>query len=378
MRDLAPDFPITEEVNYLNTASIGLVPLPVKEYYLEFESRLAGGGTLTLDEETEDLVYESLRGAASRLLGCSPDSVAVFNSVSEALNAVAWGLGVEEGRLVSTALEFPSVTYPLLRMAEVRRGVEAHLVQPEGWHLPTESILQAINEDTRAVFITHVENLTGQLNDLKAITRRAHRVGAKVVVDGVQAAGCIPVDVGELGVDAYVSGSYKYLCGPFGAAFAYLSPRLLEELEPLYVGWRTSENMWGLEPTHIQYPGNASRFEYSTSAYGVKLALAKSIEYLLELGVGRIHRHTQGLVRALEEELQSLGGLEQVTPPSRGSIYSFQPKALSPAELAKALKALNRPVELSLRRGLVRLSPHIYNTEEDVAQAAQAVGRLLP
>ena len=97
-----------------------------------------------------------------------------------------------------------------------------------------------------------------------------------------------------------------------------------------------------------------------------------------QLGVGRIHRHTQGLVRALEEELQSLGGLEQVTPPSRGSIYSFQPKALSPAELAKALKALNRPVELSLRRGLVRLSPHIYNTEEDVAQAAQAVGRLLP
>lgn len=376
LRDLTEDFPILKTLNYLNAASIGPVPKPVIEFSTSFDADIASGGTKTLSEEKEDMVYDGLRDMGGKLLRCSVDEVAVFNSVSEAMNCIAWSLEIDEGKLVSTNIEFPSVTYPALRMAQRKKNVSVKLVEAVDWYLPVDDILEEIDDTTRAVFITHVENLTGQKHDIKRITSHAHKQGALVIVDGIQAAGCIPLDVKKSGVDVYITGSYKYLCAPFGASIAYVSKELCERLKPIFVGWRTSDVIWDFDAEKITYPSTARKFEYSTSAYGVKLGLAESIKYLLGIGIKDIYAHNMGLIKMLKEELDEISTIYPITPEDHGSIYTFKVKNRTGAEIKAELTNMERPVELSIRQGLTRVSPHLYNTEQDIQDFIIALKRV--
>lgn len=366
MRDVSSDFPVCNKLNYLNAASIGPVPKQVIEASTRFSADIASGGTKTLTEEKEDMIYDGLREAGSRLFNCRPEDVAAFNSVSEAINCIAWSLGVKEGKLVSTNIEFPSVTYPALRMAAMDQNISAVLVEAKNWEVHLVDILDEIDETTRTVFITHVENLTGQIHDVKKIAEKAHDVGAAVIVDGIQAAGYIPLDINKLGVDAYITGSYKWLCAPFGTAIAYISRNLYEEIDPVFVGWRTSEEIWDFNAEMITYPSSARKFEYSTSAYGVKMGMVESIRYILSLGIGEIYKHNMGLDEMLRDELQQIKGVELLSIDSHGPIVSFTVKEKNSGMIKKSLQSLDRPVELSVRNELIRVSPHFYNSKMDI------------
>ncbi|MFX0152491.1 MAG: hypothetical protein ACFFAJ_17010, partial [Candidatus Hodarchaeota archaeon] len=111
-KQFSTDFPVIEQINYLSTASIGLVPSVVIKKSNDLFTELTQGGTLTLDEEKEVMVYDSLRSEGAKLLNCDNEDIAVFNSVSEALNVIAWSLLLEKGKIISSNIEFPSVTYP--------------------------------------------------------------------------------------------------------------------------------------------------------------------------------------------------------------------------------------------------------------------------
>jgi selenocysteine lyase/cysteine desulfurase len=343
--------------------------------YNAFSADIAGGGTRTLTEEKEDMIYDGLRKEGGRLLNCSPDDVAAFNSVSEAINCVAWSLDVSEGKLVSTNIEFPSVTYPALRMAAKNKQVSTVLVGAKNWEIPTDTMLDEIDGFTKAVFITHVENLTGQVHDIKRIARAAHDVGAVVVVDGIQAAGYIPLDMAGLEVDVYITGSYKWLCAPFGTAIAYISKKLYDTIDPVFVGWRTSDEIWDFNAEHITYPSTARKFEYSTSAYGVKLGMVESIKFMIGAGVQKIYDHNMGLDKVLREELGTIKGIDMIDIESHGPIVTFNVKDKDSNIIKRRLQALPRPVELSVRNGLIRVSPHIYNTMDDVVEFLDGVKR---
>lgn len=377
LRDLSDDFPICKTLNYLNAASIGPVPKPVIDISTKFAAEIAIGGTRTLDEEKEDLVYDGLREEGSKLLKCSPDDVAAFNSVSEALNCIAWSLEITEGKLISTNIEFPSVTYPALRMAHKEKDISTVLVKADNWLVPIEDLINEIDNSTKAVFITHVENLTGQIHDITRIAERAHEVGAIVIVDGIQAAGYIPLDMNKLNVDVYITGSYKWLCAPFGTAIAYISKDLYDNLNPLFVGWRTSEVIWDFNAEKITYPSTARKFEYSTSAYGVKLGMVESIKYMRQTGISKIFDHNMKLDGVLREELSNFDGLDMISLEDHGPIVTFSIKGKDSTEIGKKLKKLDRPVELSVRNGLIRVSPHLYNTEKDVIQFIDGLKQVL-
>ena len=377
LRDLSDDFPICKTLNYLNAASIGPVPKPVIDISTKFAAEIAIGGTKTLDEEKEDLVYDGLREEGSKLLKCSPDDVAAFNSVSEALNCIAWSLELTEGKLISTNIEFPSVTYPALRMAHKEKDISTVLVKADNWHVPIEDLINEIDNSTKAVFITHVENLTGQIHDITRIAERAHEVGAIVIVDGIQAAGYIPLDMNKLNVDVYITGSYKWLCAPFGTAIAYISKDLYDNLNPLFVGWRTSEVIWDFNAEKITYPSTARKFEYSTSAYGVKLGMVESIKYMRQTGISKIFDHNMKLDGVLREELSNFDGLDMISLEDHGPIVTFSINGKDSIEIGKKLKKLDRPVELSVRNGLIRVSPHLYNTEKDVIQFIDGLKQVL-
>ena len=369
-KDILSDFPAREQFNYLSTASIGLVPNPVIEILKEHLITLSQGGTASFDEELEVLVYDNLRKEGAKLFQCNPEDVAVFNSVSEAMNIVAWSLEIDTGKIVSTAIEHPVVTYPWLRIAW-NKAVNVELIKAENWCIDIDEFLEKIDDQTKIVVLSHVEYLSGQRFDLARISKKAHDVGALFIVDGIQAAGYTPLDLEQWNVDVYITGSYKWLCAPFGSAIAYISKKLSEKITPAFVGWRTPEDMWNFDAVNLSFASTARKFEYGTSGYGVKFGLTESIRYLQKLGIHNIAAHNQKLVKLLLNELNTFKGVEIISPSSRGSILTFRIKDKSVQEVGQRLRNLERPVEMSLRQGMIRIALHFYNTESDVAHLVE-------
>jgi len=376
---LLDDFPTTKTVDYLNAASIGLVPNPVIERSTEIETELAKGGTLALDEEKETLIYDGLREEGGKLFSCDSEDIAIFSSTTEALNCFAWSLELKDGKVISTGVEFPSVTYPWLRIAR-KENVKVKLITAENWRIPIDVILNEIDDDTRVVVISHAEYLTGQKfnnNDIKRIAKQVHKAGGLLVVDGIQAAGYLPINVRELDVDIYIAGSYKWLLAPFGTAIAYVAKKLCDKLEPVLVGWRSTEDIWNFDAQELSYASTARKFEYSSSAYSVKLGLAESIKYLRNIGIKNIYDHNKKLVDILAEELISIENVDIITPEDRCSILTFGLKDKDSKLVAKELRNLKRPIEFSLRLGLLRIAPHIYNTEADILHFVENLKEIL-
>ncbi|MFX1518352.1 MAG: aminotransferase class V-fold PLP-dependent enzyme [Promethearchaeota archaeon] len=368
IEEVLDDFPTIKTVDYLNAASIGLVPKPVIEKSKDIEIELAKGGTLALDEEKETLIYDGLREEGTKLFGCNAEDIAIFNSTTEALNSFAWSLELKDGKVISTGVEFPSVTYPWLRISR-KENVKVKLIKAENWRIPIDLVLNEIDENTRVVVLSHVEYLTGQKfnnNDIKKIAKQIHEVGGILIVDGIQAAGYLPINVKELDVDIYIAGSYKWLLAPFGTAIAYVSKNLYDKVEPALVGWRSREDMWDFDALELSYASTARKFEYSSSAYSVKLGLAESIKYLRNVGIKNIYNHNKKLVDILAEELSSIASVDIITPEDRCSILTLKPTHKDSRPIADALRKLERPVEFSLRLGMIRIAPHIYNNELDV------------
>ena len=379
-KDLLNEFPALSKFIYLSTASIGLTPKRVVKAINEFLEGILLEGTAYLNEEKEANVFEELRSFGAKLLGCSEDEVGIFSSVTEAVNSIAWALG-RGGKVVSTAVEFPTIIYPWVRVGKEKEW-EVKLVRAKDLIVNEEDLLSAIDEGTRAVCLSHVEFLTGQKFDLTKIARKAHEVGALLIVDGVQAAGYLPINVKELDVDIYITGSYKWLIGPMGAAIAYIRRKLYESLEPGLVGWRSVEDMWSLSTGPLRYAGTARRFEYSTSAYEAKVGMAKSIEYILSIGVESIYTHNMRLTDYAIKELTAMDRIEVITPREisrRGSIVTFKVKDLKSEVVAKELvkQCRERKPEFNIRRGFLRISPHFYNDEDDIDEFLSCLKRAL-
>ena len=374
--DILSDFPALKRYNYLSTASIGLVPNPVIEILKEHIITLSEGGTAAFDEELEVLVYDNLRDAGSKLFQCNPDDIAVFNGVSEAMNIIAWSLELNAGKIVSTVVEHPTVTYPWLRIAS-KPAINVELVQADNWCIDIDTLLDKIDTQTKIVVISHVEYLSGQRFDLARIAKHTHDVGALLVVDGIQAAGYTPLNLEKWNVDVYITGSYKWLCAPFGSSIAYISKDLAEKITPAFVGWRTPEDMWNFDGVNLTYAPTARKFEYGTSGYAIKFGLTESIQYMLKLGIQNIDTHNKKLVNQLISDLTAINGVDIIAPSTRGSIVAFRIKDKPVQEVGQRLRKLERPVEMSVRQNMIRIALHFYNTEADVIHLVDNIKQIL-
>jgi len=220
-----------------------------------------------------------------------------------------------------------------------------------------------------SVFHTWNEYGNGQTFDLQLLAEAAQDHDALLVVDATQSAGAIPIDVQACPVDALISGAYKWLCGPFGAAFMYVAPHLSEKLEPGLVGFRSHKNMWDLDASRIDYPQAAKKFEFSTMAFGCAIGLTRAIDFLNEVGVESIFQYNRQLADILITGLRSRDAV--ITSPlddeDRSSIVTAYFENIDSKEIIKGLKAAQ--VFVSSRAGAIRFSPHLYNTAEDMDSA---------
>jgi cysteine desulfurase / selenocysteine lyase len=369
------DFPVLEEVTYLNTASFGLTPLPVQRAAREFDEQISARGTFGFDDAAEALVYDGAREAVARLVGAESSEVAIVGSVTEALGQLAWWLKPAPGEnVVSTTIEFPSVTYPWLRVAEDTR-TEVRLVEARGEpaSLSIEDVAALVDEQTSVICISHVQYGTGGRLNPGALAALAHEYGAILILDAYQSAGVVPLDVRRDDVDILVGGGIKWLCATPGSAFCYLRPELLERFNPAIVGWRSTVDPPTFDATRIALAAGARRMEFATMAYSAGIALAAAIEYLLALGIENVLAHNLRLGSLLMEGLTALGA-EIQTPPAaeaRAGIVNARFPRRDSDEITSALNGAGLIV--SPRLGGTRFSLHVFNDDRDVERALAVV-----
>jgi selenocysteine lyase/cysteine desulfurase len=373
------DFPALERFTYLNTASAGLVPASVVRPAHEFEAELAQAGTTGMDEDTEVGILENARAAAAQLLHADPATIAVTTSFTEALCQVAWWLRPGRGQnVVSTEVDFPSVTYPWHRIAE-DTGCEVRLVSvlddPDGFGIG--KIAEHVDRSTAAICLSHIQYLTGHRLGLAELAALAHDHGALLIVDATQSAGQVPIDVAASGVDVLISGSYKWLCSTFGAAFCYLSPQVLADFRPPLVGWRSTEHPYTLDARWQPLAGTARRMEYSTMSYAAAIALGHAIRYISGLDLGEVAAHNAALAGRLAEGLSQRGAtlITPADPERRAGTVTARFPGRDGEAIAGELTG--RGVIVSPRVGSTRFSVHFYNSSDDVDHALNVLDEVL-
>jgi selenocysteine lyase/cysteine desulfurase len=347
-------FPVTKTTTFLDIANHSPPCVPVQEairgYLLDWD-RLDRRG----DAQTADAV-----ALWAKLVGCSPDEACSQPNTSSGLAIVAEALRFKEGdNVVVNDLENPANLYPW--MAQRPRGVEIRFIKGRGGAVRIEDLEKAVDDRTKVVSVSHVEWLTGVRHDIGAFAEVAHEHGAYLVVDGIQAAGALKVDVKRSNVDFYANGAYKWLVGCSGAGFLYIRKDLITELDPIQFGYRAVEEHDLDEP---KLKANAKKYELGEPSYLSTVGTKAAIAMLLQLGPSQIEARVLKLSQRLYDGLEHLG-VKIASPREkemRSGVVSFTTKDTEAA--FKYLK--ENGFHVSLRPAGIRVSTDFYNTEEEI------------
>ena len=360
------DFPSAKNFVYLNAANVALMYSGAEKCIQDWFKDVALNGSNNFNEDAEQNVFEVLHLAAARLINTSSENISAGSSATELLSSLAWAVSpTKDQNVVSTRIVFPSTVYPWQRVAN-STGCEVRLANENNNFVNVDDIIDLIDQNTKVVCVSHVEFSNGQAFDLDLLSQAAHEHDALFVVDATQSAGVIPIDVKKTPIDVLVAGAYKWLCGPFGAAFMYITSELLDKLEPGLVGFRSHENMWDLNASRLEYSKDAKKFEFSTMAFGCAIGLARSIDYLNTIGVKNIFDYNMQLCDILIEGLQSRNAVinSPLDKKNGSSIITAYFDGVDTETIIKSLKAAQ--IFVSNRAGSIRFSPHLYNNDIDI------------
>jgi kynureninase len=366
------EFPTCERTTYLNTCSLGA---------LSKRSRAAVGRFLDLWEEHGASAWYAtwlgeiakLRASFGLLVNAPAETIAIHHSISSALSVIASAYTYgERSRVITTALDFPTIPYQWL----VKHGVEVvTLPSDDGISVPLEYWEAALDERTALVATSHVFFASGYIQPIAEIGRMAHRVGAHVLVDGYQAAGQLPIDVQVLDVDYYLSGGLKWLLGGPGIVEMYVQPALVRELEPAITGWFAHGQQFQFDPAHFEFWDDARRFELGTPAVAAVYAAQAGLDILHEIGSAAVRAREVELVDDLVGRARD-AGLRLKLPGStaeHAGIVMFP--AAEPGAAVRALKA--ERIVVDYRPGHVRVSPYFYNSFEENQILVERLAELL-
>ena len=360
------DFPTARKFCYLNAANVSLTYSKAKTVNEEWFTDIAHNGSNNFTENTEEIVFDGMHKSAAEFIKARPNEIAGGSSATELLSSLAWSIAPKKGQnIVSTTSAFPSTVYPWLRVAS-STGAEIKLAESKNGFSSLAAICNLINNKTSVVCISHTEYSNGHTYDLNVLSEEARKKGAILVVDATQSVGAIPINVEQNGVDVLVAGSYKWLCGPFGSAFMYIRHNLAKRLEPGLVGFRSHKDMWDLDATRLRYREDASKFEFSTLAFGCILGLTESLKYLNRIGIDNIYKYNMFLTDHLIEGLKKLDAKIISTDQCiyRSPIITAKFKNKDSKSIINNLRCAD--IFISQRKEWVRFSPHFYNTLEDI------------
>jgi kynureninase len=363
--DYRERFPILAETTYLINHSLGAMPAAAEERALEYTRAWNTRGVRAWEEGWWELPL-TVGDQIARLIGAPPGSVSMHQNVTlaEAVVLSCFGFNGPRRRIVYEEGNFPSVRY----LYQAQRGADI-LVAADG-----EGVVDAIDERTLLVPVTHVLFKTGEIQDVEAIVAKAHEEGALVVLDAYQSVGTVPLDVAALGVDFAVGGSVKWLCGGPGAAWLYVRPGLASSLEPALTGWQAHARPFAFEPEH-DYAEGAARFLTGTPNVPALYAATAGYDVVEELGVARIRERSMEQTALLVELLDKAGfpvGSPR-DPERRGGTVVVRPPGFE--RVGRELGARGILCDWRPDVGL-RLGPHFFNTDEELEFAVEQIAEI--
>jgi len=362
IRRLREEFPITKSKAFLNHAGQSPLPKPVVEAMQKFTDESSSAGVMSGDPDEPKKLFARLIGADTH------DEIAFVENTSMGLNIVARMLNYpSDSNVVTTDLEYPSVVYPWLGS---RTGVKVRYVKNVEGKILLNDVERMVDDNTVAVALSHVEYVNGFRHNLRALADIAHEHGAYLIVDAIQSAGVMPIDVKRDNVDFLTTACYKWLLGPTGAGFLYVRQDLIQEFEPPLLGWASVKpevfetlDFWDI--WKLKLAETACRFEVGTPSFCSLVGAAAALKLLLDAKISNIEKRVLALTSRLIEAVKDRGCRLQTPeepPECRSGVVNFLID--KPRERVERLE--KKGIIVSARAHGIRVSPHFYNTEEEI------------
>lgn len=348
---------------YLNHAAVSPLSTRVNQ---AIESYLQ---TRTIGEIDPFLLAQQsalqLKNNLATLLNTTPKRIGFVLNTSEGLNILANGLPWSAGdRILLNDVEFPTNVVPFLNLK--RFGVEIDFVHNTQGKILVDDIVKALTPKTKLLSISFVQFLSGYKANLEAIGALCKERNIIFCVDAIQGLGVSPMDVQKFKIDFLASGGNKWLMGLMGLGFVYLTEELQQRIHQVHASWTSNKNFFGDFFTYrVDFDETARRYENGTQNFLAITALGESTSMLLEAGIEQIEQHLHSITEKIFSSAKEIG-YTVITPSStseRSGIVTIQhPKA---GELFEALTKRN--IIVSMREGMIRIAPHFYNSENDIA-----------
>lgn len=372
MQRMREQFPITKNRAFLNHAAQSPLPKPVVDAISKYVKEFSCLGRTSIN------CTDGGKSYFAKLIGAKAGEIALVENTSVGLNIAANMLEYPpRAKIVTTDLEYPSVVYPWLRK---NLSVKVHYVKNVEGRILLDDMEKAVDDKTVAVAISHVEYANGLRNDLRVLSDIVHEHGAYLIVDAIQSVGTMPIDVKRDDVDFLMASCYKWLLSPPGAGYFYVKDELIQKFEPPFVGWasvrpETFETADYYDIWSLNLSKTASRFEVGSPCTISLVGAIEAMKMLLQFGMENVKKRIMRLTDRIIDAVNDLG-LRLQTPMEqhcRSGIINF--KIGRPQKLVDRLE--KKGIIVSARANGLRVSPHYYNSEEEIDTLMEETERWL-
>ncbi len=364
------EFPVTRKYIYLDHAGVAPISLRVKAAVQNFLTEAAEGGAFYYPQWAQRVI--DVRRACAELVNATAEEIAFVKNTSHGLSLVAGGLDWKSGdNLLVYEKEFPSNLYPWLNLR--RKGVETRMVPSREGKLLIKDLELLMDSRTRLLAISSVQFSNGFRADLEKIGNLCRNQGVLFCVDAIQSLGVIPMNVKEYYIDFLSADAHKWLLGPEGVGIFYCRKEVAEKLNPLLLGWKSVQNEFEFENPDFRLKTNALRFEEGSMNLMGIFGLGAAIELLVEVGIRNIESHVLDLGEVIIQEAEKRGYMVLTPKPrqERGGNITFS-GPFDPVKMRDALR--EKGIMVNVRGRGLRVSPHFYNTEEDILRFFNIIG----
>ena len=364
------EFPVAERWAYFDHAAVSPLPRRSRDRLLTWADEQVAQGVVGWPKWEGKV--EEIRRVAAGLIGAEPDEVAFVASTTHGIGLVAEGFPWKVGDSVVTAAEeYPSNLYPWMNLAG--RGVSLRTVPTRAGRIWVDDVAAAMDATTRLLTISHVEFASGFRNDLDALGALCRERNVALLVDAIQGLGPHVIDVGKTPIDFLCADGHKWLLGPEGAGLLFVRREWIDRLRPLGVGWHSVVTSYNTPTVALHLKPSAQRWEGGSFNMPGIHALGASLELLAEIGPAVVSERILESAEAVRELARSAGW--QVVGSSRpedlSAIVAIEREGADPAAFVR--RARERGIVVANRRGKVRVSPHIYNDDDDLGRLAAAL-----
>ena len=370
------EFPILARTTYMISNSLGAMPQRVYDEMHAYAESWATRGVRAWEEGWWEMAVRA-GDKVGAIVGAKPGEISLHQNVTitQAVIASAFDFSGPRNKVVMVDMEFPSIQYFYHEQQKFGARVET-IASEDGIHFPTEKFLAAIDRHTLLVPVSAVLFRSAAIVDAKAIVERAHRVGAHVILDTFQAAGTIPVDFRALGVDFGVGGVLKWLCGGPGVAYLYVREDLRAKLRPALTGWLAHRRPFEFEIGEVDRRDDSFRYLNGTPHIPALYACQPGLDIIAEIGIEAIREKSMHQTARLIEGARAKGW--HVNTPSDPNLRAGTVSVDCPHAREVTRELLSRDILVDYRpRAGVRLSPHFYNTDEEIDFSLAQIAEIL-